>query len=212
MSTIIWKSVKRPKYNGLFSRGNSKLPYSTAVFNMTTALDCPSDKLGLCSACIGNKNYCYARKTERLFKKTSYAYRTKQMAFWANCTVLDFLTMFKDELIGRKFKERVTHLRFNEAGDFRTQADVEKADKIAGLLYFMFGVKTYCYTSRKDLDYSNVKNLCIMGSGFKSQGIKGEFKIIKNESDRPDNYGLCPGDCTNCKRCIIGLDTCVVLH
>lgn len=210
MGTAIWKCKKIPKYHGVFARGNSKLPYTTAVFNMTTALDCPSDKLGLCNACIGEKNYCYARKTERLFKKTSYAYRTKQMAFWANCTVSEFIAEFEKQLIGRRFK--ITHLRFNEAGDFRTQADVLKADKIAGILYDKYHIKTYLYTSRRDLDYRTVKNMQIMGSGFKKKGIDGEFKIIRRAEDRPDNYGICPGDCTNCRRCVIGLDTCVLLH
>jgi hypothetical protein len=35
MGTINYVCKRRPRYSGVFSFGNSKLPYSTAVFNMT---------------------------------------------------------------------------------------------------------------------------------------------------------------------------------
>lgn len=53
MATIIWKFKRRPRYYGTYSLGNSKLAYTTAIFNMTSATDCPSDKpdgFGVCPA------------------------------------------------------------------------------------------------------------------------------------------------------------------
>jgi hypothetical protein len=214
MATVIWKSRRRPRYYGTYSLGNSKLPYTTAIFNMTTATDCPADKLGLCQARRKNKEgkeiqYCYALKTEKTFPKSSLIYRQKQAKFWDNCTVGSFIKQFKEShLTGPK---KITHLRLNECGDFRTQADVNKADRIAEVLK-TYNIKVYCYTSRSDLDYSNVRYLRIMGSGFKTSGIRGEFRIVENASDKPDGFGVCPADCTKCKRCVIGLDTVVVLH
>ena len=45
-----------------------------------------------------------------------------------------------------------------------------------------------------------------------SKTSKAEFKIVKHENQRPEGYGTCPGDCEKCSRCIIGLNTVVVLH
>jgi hypothetical protein len=47
----------------LFSYGNSKLPTETLIVNITSAHNCPSDKLGLCNC----SNVCYAKKCERIY-------------------------------------------------------------------------------------------------------------------------------------------------
>ena len=73
-------------------------------------------------------------------------------------------------------------------------------------------IKTYCYTARQDLDFSKVRNLIIMGSGFVKPGIKGMFKVIKNKADKPKGFGLCCGDCARCHRCVQGKNTAVLLH
>ena len=211
MGTINYKSRKgRPIKYGAFeaSMGNNKLPRTTCIYNMTTALDCPSDKLGLCNACRADKNYCYARKTERLFKKTCYAYRTRQAEYWANCTAEEFVS----DLLKAVGKRPIKLLRFNESGDFRSYNDVLKAEKIAELLS-EHGIKVYCYTSRRDLDYGTRPGfLRIMGSGFLSDGINGCFDILEPGKEVPEGYGTCPGLCDDCVRCVIGLNTVVPLH
>jgi hypothetical protein len=211
--TIKYKTKKRGrpiKYNGFEATlGNSKLPITTAIFNMTTASECPSDKLGLCAACIEGKNWCYARKAENTYP-TVKPYRTRQAAYWDACSVLDFV---HDILAAtKKLRRPINALRFNESGDFRTQDDVTKADAIAAHLSD-YGITTYMYTSRSDLDFSNVRYLKIQGSGFHKQGLAGTFKIVQTEAEVPENYGTCPGDCTACKRCqVFGLNTAVILH
>jgi hypothetical protein len=143
-----------------------------------------------------------------MFPKTCLVYKRKQAAYWAKCSNLTFIT---DLQIATKNMKTITALRFNESGDFRSQRDVKKAEKIAAALHD-FGVKTYCYTARRDLDFSKVKYLIIMGSGFVKPGIKGEFRVVKTAAEKPKGFGICCGDCTHCRRCIDGKNTVVILH
>lgn len=181
----------------LLASGNTKIPSTTAIFNMSSATDCPSLKLGLCAACKAGVK-CYARKSEVSARPEVLPYRRRQEKYWkgiaASKFALDFLTVNASKVLP------FTALRFNEAGDFHSQACVEKADTIARILSD-FGIITYCYTSRSDLDYSNVKSLIVMGSGFRKDGISSEFRIIAKGSDKPKGYGLCPMDCKVCNRC-----------
>jgi len=182
----------------LISSGNIKIPTSTAIFNMSSATDCPSMKLGLCAAAKAGVK-CYARKSEVPARPGVLPYRRRQEKYWATATAskfaLDFLA-----LNASKVRQPFTAIRFNEAGDFHSRACVEKADTIARILSD-FGIVVYCYTSRSDLDYSNVKSLIIMGSGFRKDGVTSEFRIIGKDSEKPKGYGLCPMDCKQCSRC-----------
>ena len=60
---------KKVKLGSLLSEGNIKIPSTTAIFNMTSAKDCPSLKLGLCKAFHNGKNICYAKKSETEWRK-----------------------------------------------------------------------------------------------------------------------------------------------
>jgi hypothetical protein len=63
----------------LIQAGNHKLPKSTAIFNMASATDCPSLKLGLCSAVDENgKLFCYAKKSEAGYRPDVLPYRRKK--------------------------------------------------------------------------------------------------------------------------------------
>lgn len=48
----------------VFSYGNRKLPKETLIVNITSAQNCPSDKLGFCK----HSKICYAKKCERIYK------------------------------------------------------------------------------------------------------------------------------------------------
>ncbi len=197
--------------NSLLSDGNTKLPSTTAIFNMSTATDCPSRKLGLCSAYYKGKCICYALKPEtNHWKKVVLPYREKQTEFWLNTNAKDFVFQFVaiNELKDKPF----TAMRFNEAGDFHGQSCVNKAEKIAKALN-TYNVKVYCYTARKDLDFSKVKHLIVSGSNFKKEGIVNEFRIVTNKSHRPKGFGICAMDCNICQRCQIrGMNTVVKMH
>ena len=189
--------------------GNKKLPRSTAIFNMGSAKDCPSLKLGLCQAFSGGKLVCYAMKAETQYPHV-LPYRFRQESFWKGIDAKDFAKQFL--LINRLKRNKFTALRVNEAGDFWSQECVNKADEIAQILEAE-GVTMYCYTARQDLDFTMVQSLIINGSGFKKEGIVNEFKMVETASDRPEGYGICYGDCRVCHRCLYrGKDTVVVKH
>jgi len=190
------------------SFGNMKLPTTTAIFNLCSATDCPSIKLGLCQA-FNDKGrcICYALNAERRFSDTVLPYRRRQEKVWDSLSAVDFAAQFM-VIINRRLTD-TTALRFDESGDFRSQADVDKLSDIAMLLSH-HGIVVYGYTARKDLDFSNVhSNLVINGSGFK---VHGEFRMIPKRSDRPKGYGMCCGDCRKCTRCLKGKLTCNLPH
>jgi hypothetical protein len=193
----------------LLSSGNMKLPKSTAIFNLCAATDCPSKKLGLCQAIDSKtgKVICYALKAERLYPPV-LPYRRKQEVYWKSVTAEDFVRDFL--AINAKKRNKYQALRINEAGDFVTQKDVAKVDKIAELLQGV--VKVYTYTARKDLDYSKVKYLVINGSGFKTPGIAGFFNYIEKGQEIPTGFKECVGDCRICARCQHGANTVVLRH
>lgn len=194
--------------NKLMHGGNTKLPTETAIFSMGPAKTCASKKLGFCQAVCNGKNCCYAKKAED-FRPTVLPYRMKQEKYWKSTTATEFITQF---LIINNFKLRpYKALRFNESGDFHSQECVDKAEKIARGLK-KFGIKVYGYTARKDLDFSKVRNLILLGSNFCKDGVRGTFKMILNKKDRPKGYGLCIGDCSKCNRCLRGLNTAIIKH
>lgn len=210
MGTIVYKCKRKSKYSGMFSFGNSKLPYTTAVFNMTSATDCPSRQRGLCQITKfsnGKKHKCYAMTTERMFPKTALVWKRKQSAYWNKVSALQFV----QDLLKAGANKNMNALRLNESGDFKCQADVKKADEIAGLLK-LFGINTYCYTARQDLNYAGLRHLIVNGSGFHALGVSGVFMAIRKTDIKPDGYGVCCGDCTVCYRCIDGKNTVVILH
>jgi hypothetical protein len=177
---------------GHTSNGNVKVPFF--IINMNSATDCPSRAKGLCQA----GKACYALKAE-VFYKRPLAYRRLQEWLWENATVEEYIeaVVLKHS---RKRKPLKKVLRFSEAGDFRTQADIVKMAAIAKGLK---GWKVYVYTSRTDLDlaplidvkvYVNVSNA---GGGWLLKGAN-HFKMVTEASG--DNF-VCVGDCRKCAIC-----------
>ena len=68
------------------------------------------------------------------------------------------------------------------------------------------------YTARRDLDYSKVKNLRIMGSGFKKEGLIGIFQYVESAKENTTGFKLCGGDCRKCNACINGANRAIVRH
>jgi len=200
------KSVKPDNpLKGLIASGNLKIPKSTAIFNMSSATECASLKLGICSAVIDGKNFCYAMKSERSYRPNVKPYRDRQRDYWLKVSAEEFVWHFM--LIQSLKPEPYTKIRLNEAGDFHSQECVDKAERIAQLLH-PYDVKVYCYTSRKDLDFSKRRTnfLVVNGSGFSKAGVQNEFSIVPKEVGNdpkqwPKGYAKCPMDCTVCDRC-----------
>ncbi|HUS88403.1 MAG TPA: hypothetical protein VMW91_03385 [Desulfosporosinus sp.] len=202
--------VKDNPLKDLMQAGNIKIPKTTAIFNMSSATDCPSLKLDICKACVADKNFCYALKSERSYRPNVLPYRRRQQEYWLTTTAEQFA--FEFLLVNSLKPVPYTKLRLNEAGDFHSQACIYKADKIARILS-NYGVDTYCYTSRSDLDFSKIKYMTVNGSGFKTKGIQNEFRMIMKDEPWPKGYAKCPMDCTVCDRCSKkGKDTFVIQH
>ena len=200
---------------GLIQAGNLKIPKTTAIFNMSSATDCPSLKLDICKACVGEKNHCYALKSERDYRPNVLPYRRRQQEYWLTTKAEEFVYEFM--MVNSLKPKPFTKVRLNEAGDFHGQACIAKAERIAKILH-QYGVRVYCYTSRSDLDFSNTKYLVVNGSGFKKAGISNEFAMVSKEVGKdpkqwPKGYAKCPMDCTICDRCSIkGKNTFVIQH
>jgi hypothetical protein len=213
------KILKKParkisKNNGLPLRnlikgGNFKLPKTTAIFNMSSTFECASLAKGMCQAIVEKKLVCYARKAEIQYPNV-LPYRRRQEKFWKETDAIEFATqfLFINALKRKPFKI----IRFNEAGDFHTQACVDKVEAIAKILA-KYGVKTYLYTSRKDLDFSKVEHFVINASGFEHKDLTNDFRLVQNLEDVPKGYDVCEQDCTVCARCSVkGAKNVIVQH
>jgi hypothetical protein len=194
-------TVKVRELKELFQFGNKKLPKSTAIFNMGPASICPSLKKGLCQAFVGDKCVCYAMKAERLYPQT-LPYRMSQRLYWGKHSAEQFVAEFR--AFNSRRKNKIQTIRFNESGDFWSQKCIDKAEAIAKELK-EDGVTCYCYTARKDLDFTGTDALIVYGSGYHKEGQSGEFKMIETRADNPKGYVICPGDCKTCDMCLKGV-------
>lgn len=179
----------------MFKIGNLKLNNQTLIFNMGTATNCQSKKLGLCKVC-NNNVLCYAEKAERIYKHV-LPYREKQKIYWLSNTSNQIIKDM-ETFIGNRI---IKYIRINESGDFHTQDCVNKLNKIS--LYFKNkGIIVYGYTARIDLDYTGV-SFIIRASGYKpTNGMTGATTIIKKNRPIPKGYFKCVGDCTICNKCM----------
>ncbi len=169
-------------------RGNSKLSKDTFIINITSYTDCPSRHLGFCS--LGNR--CYARNPELRFKK-SLPYRRMQGLIWDNTTASDIANQLVDIQKGCYHKAR--YLRFSECGDFKSQADIDKMDIIARIIK-PYGLVTYGYTARLDLDYSKVENMIVNGTGFM---IANRIQLVEEYDNSMQLQ--CHSNCHTCNYC-----------
>lgn len=216
----------------LVRAGNLKIPKTTAIFNMSSATDCASLRLGKCKAIVlkkrllelgrlEEKNVCYAMKSERDYRPAVLPYRRRQEDFWKGVSAKEFAIQFL--LINVMKRKPYDKIRFNEAGDFHTQDCLDKAEEIARLLE-PYGVTIYCYTSRDDLDFSNRKYLKVNRSlnTLKNyepvEGLTNEFVMVTKEEGAdwkkwPKGYAKCPADCRVCDRCSKeGKKTFIIQH
>ena len=143
----------------LLSYGNLKLPPTTAIFNITSASDCPAK-----SFCKHVKDCC-ALKTERL-RPNALRFRRKQTEYFDLLTGEQLAKSFLLDIRDRK--HFISKFRFAESGDFRNQADVDKMTIIAGLIK-KSGRLVYGYTARTDLDITELKKVAnVCGNHFQA--------------------------------------------
>ena len=193
----------------LMKCGSRKLPKDYMISNMGPANICPAKVRGLCLVC-NQYGKCYAEDDEIQYPAPR-PYRVKQMTYWLRN---DAETIWQDidKQLSRK-RKLPSHFRFNESGDFWKQACIEKLDYIAGKLKDKYGIITYGYTARADLDFSGVKNFLVKGSGHKG-GNNGETRVFPKKGDIPEGWFTCPGSCKACDMCTKknGQDVAFIKH
>lgn len=178
----------------VFSYGNSKLPAETLIINLTSAQNCPSEKLGFCKCA----NVCYAKKCERIYK----AYLNKNLTLekliqsWTIADWKDILRVYIQNA-----HKSIKYVRLNEAGDFPSQEMVNIFNELSNWLYGTFNIKTYCYTAREDLDFSNV----YFAVNASNENIKANRYFLCTDKqifdNLPHNTVKCKGDCKKCRIC-----------
>jgi len=205
--------------------GNTKITDTTAIFNMNSAHDCPNygtvetgeSETGLCQV---PKESCYAAKAENIYKQT-LPYRRRQEYLWDSMTPELWAEAF-NSLNGRKRKP-FDSIRFSEAGDFRSDADIIRVNRIAELV----NIPIYTYSASHKLNWDLAENFTVNASnGLAEYGDRRFIAIPKNE-DKPDNSVWCPNSvqqkesipadkriqCGECKICITeDMDKDVAIH
>lgn len=179
--------------SSMVSCGNTKLPKTTMIFNLGPAKTCPSDQLGLCK--VSSK--CYAKKAERLYPAV-LPYRERQADYWLTTDINEIIKDFSG-MIAKK-RRTPEKLRLNESGDFYSQEDIAKAEKLAQVLKEQFNIITYTYSARADLDFSDCQFLLVKGSGHE-QANNGQTMVIAKDEKPLKGFVNCPGSCKSCAIC-----------
>jgi len=202
--------------------GNEKLSENICIFNLGSALGCPSRKTGECQ--LDDPERCYALGSEKMYG-SPYFYRERQKQLWKTISAEQFARHVgqafkkkeeyairarsrpkpKPKLIikgkKKKKKKRVPFnpdmpylMRFDEAGDFSKQSDVKKMSKIADILKKDYGIRTYTYTAKSSLDYRKVsKNLTINRSNWTSKKQPKKGTNVFQAVVKPTSKYICPG-------------------
>lgn len=190
----------------VFSYGNKKLPRNTMIFNLTTAMNCPSK---LCKFF----DKCYAKAGDN--KNINPALSGLRNQFMLKyITIKEFLKLI--EMYIEYAPMRIKRIRLSESGDFSTQQQVDVAKKLAAHLKKKYNIDTVVYTAQP-FDFSgnelivNASNEKVIGADryfyardlktFNEMGIDmtEDLKIKYMEDGQP--YYMCPCECRKCNFC-----------
>ena len=190
----------------VFSYGNKKLPRNTMIFNLTTAMNCPSK---LCKFF----DTCYAKAGDN--KNITPALSGLRNQFMLKyITIKEFLKLI--EMYIEYAPMRIKRIRLSESGDFSTQQQVDVAKKLAAHLKKKYNIDTVVYTAQP-FDFSgnelivNASNEKVIGADryfyardlktFNEMGIDmtEDLKIKYMEDGQP--YYMCPCECRKCNFC-----------
>lgn len=190
----------------VFSYGNKKLPRNTMIFNLTTAMNCPSK---LCKFF----DTCYAKAGDN--KNINPALSGLRNQFMLKyITIKELLKLI--EMYIEYAPMRIKRIRLSESGDFSTQKQVDVAKKLAAHLKKKYNIDTVVYTAQP-FDFSgnelivNASNEKVIGADryfyardlktFNEMGIDmtEDLKIKYMEDGQP--YYMCPCECRKCNFC-----------
>lgn len=203
--------------------GNRKIADHVAIFNINSASDCPNRWTDNCQV---DGDDCYAVKAEKAWPHPE-DFRQRQEYIW-DC--LDWETWARAFLAiierKRKFEPEDVDLRLSQAGDFRYQGDVIKAQGIAEILS-NYGIQVYTYSASDYLDWTMAEDVTVNQSNtIREYGDRVytalPAEIEPEDTDRiGDDAVLCPYEasdgeilCGECRICINpeGPDAYITLH
>ena len=191
-----------------FAHGNAKLSADILIINLTTAVNCPSDKKGLCSL----SNVCFAKKAERQYPDTLKNNLRNEIMI-PLLSIEEFIKYIEDHI--RNCKYKTNYIRFNESGDFESQEMVDRCEKVSEFFYKEYGIQCSCYTCRTDLDFTKCKYMIVNGSSIKVKGADRyyfgvsdkKFNSLPDPSEgvhelkNGDMFFKCMCNCRRCKFC-----------
>jgi hypothetical protein len=203
----------------LYKRGNLKLPKSTLIINMGSAVECPSAKRGLCE--IAGK--CYAARDEKRHSNVVPGYRDRQAGYWLSHSAMEIVEDLV-EVCSRQ-REEVTHVRWNESGDFYGRGCVSKLKDIArstpGLVHYLYTHRTDLLEHMKDRPRNLViqvsttdryKASLYSAAGFNVFYTDTEIDLRKDRKvtsevaqvmlkEKHSTKWVCKWDCSKCSLC-----------
>ena len=78
---------------------------------------------------------------------------------------------------------------------------MDRWSNIGRWLHKVFGIKTYCYTCREDLNFKGV-HFIVNSSSPNIKAHRWIFCVDKTQFEQlPQNAIICKGDCNKCKLC-----------
>lgn len=196
------------------SFGNRKIDKSVAIFNMNSATDCPNADTKHCQVSFDD---CYAHRAENTYPNT-LPYRRRQEYLWDCLDADTFVSAFL-QIVDRKQND-VNALRLSEAGDFRHNGDIYKADRIAKLLS-EHNIKVYTYSATNYLDWDFVDHFTVNQSNDFSDYGDRLYTAVETVKDIPQGGVHCPYEatdgeikCGDCVACITkdAPDVYITLH
>lgn len=189
MKKVILKGVQ-------LTRGNHKLPRSTAIWDLPHMVTCP----GATEEC---KKYCYANKAERLYKAV-LPYRQRNF-------VESKKGSFVAQMLSQLAKARtIKAVRIHSSGDFYNQ---EYLNKWVEIMKARPDIIFTAYTKSLHLDFTQAKkckNFVLFASVdpttpkwmLKLNKIRRKAVVIDRHAKKaPRGYFLCPGSCKTCSHC-----------
>jgi len=196
------------------SFGNNKIADTVGIFNFNSAHDCPNRETENCQVPWES---CYAGRAERNYPQ-SLPYRRRQEYLWDSIDPETFAKAFI-KVLDRKIQYgngesyQQYDLRFSEAGDFRHNSDIIRADKVAEILS-EYGISVYTYSASNYLDWSLAQHFTVNASNELSE--YGDRRYMAFTDELPDEYVWCPHDkqklegvdpddaikCGDCRLCI----------
>jgi len=203
------------------SWGNNKIDKSVAIFNMNSATDCPNADTERCQVPWES---CYAHKAENIYPH-ALPYRRRQEYLWDSLDPETWAEAFLS-IVGRK-RSPVTAVRFSEAGDFRSDSDIIRINRIAQILK-PHGIDVYTYSASSFLNWDLATDFTINQSNELSDYGDRLFSAVPTKDDIPEGAVMCPFEyaknngaktedrpkCGECRLCIddTGPDVYITLH